>query len=293
MKKFVLMCSLLATAACSPQKSLHSAEAEDSQSLLNRAAIIGGEAAKPTDLVTRSTVSFILDDAGVPISFCTGTLISKDLVLTATHCLFDLDADEIQVFFGSKLPTRMTDANLRKVHSFKRNPEYLDIYDDEDNYMTGFGDVALVRLSSPAPEGFSPVPVLSRRAVLPGGQSMLLAGFGLVDDDKAIVAEGLNSVRISLVGHSSYEILVTDQRAGRGACAGDSGGPAYLETAQGLFVYGITRGPHDLAPHCHAYGEYTYASAYESFILQSAKELGAELPQFLVPAGVATGPVWQ
>ena len=275
MKKFVMMISLLATAACSPQKSLHSTDADESTSLLNKAAIIGGEAAKPSDLVTRSTVAFILDDAGTPVSFCTGTLIAKDLVLTATHCLFDLEPDEIQIFFGAQLPSRMTDANLRTVQAFKTNPDYLDIFDANEEYLTGVGDVALVRLSSPAPEGFTPVPVLSRRVTLAGGSTMLLAGFGLVDDDKGITAEGLNKVKVSLVGQSSYEVLVTDQRAGRGACAGDSGGPAYLETAQGLYVYGVTRGPHNQAAHCHAFGEYTYASAYESFILQSATDLGA------------------
>ncbi|KYG69327.1 hypothetical protein AZI87_09040 [Bdellovibrio bacteriovorus] len=243
-------------------------------------SIVNGSAALPQDRVTASTVALIAKYDGKPYSFCTGTLISEDLVLTASHCLeYTEKPSDVWIFFGTDLPKELSDTRLLTVENFERHSGYEMIFDDTGYPVTGINDVAVIRLQSKAPAGTLVVPVLAPETQLEEGQSLLLAGYGLIDDVKGVRSDGLNYTQVPLA--KVWEtILVTDQLRS-GACSGDSGGPAYLESKDGLIVAGITRGPHDKAPDCHTYGEYTYASKHKQFILEAAKKLGAQEPQFV------------
>ncbi len=257
----------LVLAACSNQSAV------TSNNLQNATGIIGGEAAKATDPVTGPTVSLVYVAAGFPQSFCTGTLISENLVLTATHCLQDMDISDIQVYFGEILPTSLEGENFRAIKSAVTHPEYKFDLEPNENVYTGFNDVGLVMLESEAPAFAKPVAVLND-TTLTSGQSLLLAGFGLVNEISVppVRATGLNLTRVT-VAKTYANIIVTEQSAGNGACAGDSGGPAYLETENGLVVLGITRGPYNLAKDCRHWGEYTYASKFKDYILMTAKDM--------------------
>lgn len=255
--------------------------------LQNPTGIIGGEAAKSTDAVTASTVSLVMNYMGRAHSFCTGTLISENLVLTATHCLAEMNINEYGIFFGETLPKNFDDANIRKVKAAVTHPGYKFELDPVENVYTGFNDIGLVMLETEAPSFAKPVAILND-TVLTIGQKLLLAGYGLVNEISvpAQKATGLNFVHVTIAKLFS-NIIVTEQSQAQGACAGDSGGPAYLETENGLIVLGITRGPHNLARDCRHWGEYTYASRFKDHILQTAEKLGAEAPVFVdAPAGL-------
>lgn len=244
-------------------------------------SIIGGTAATNSDLVTASTVSLIINYADKPFSVCTGTLVSKNLILTATHCLEYMGEGVVSIYAGAQLPEVYDETKLLKVASWKTHPDYELILDDEDYPVTGVNDVALMKLAEDIPPHLKPVPIVSNLKAPKDGSSLLLAGYGLINElETPVYATGLNYVRVPLANIWN-NILVTDQNDGHGACSGDSGGPAYIETAQGLAVIGITRGPHDKVTDCRHYGEYTYASRFETFILDTAKELGGETPQFV------------
>lgn len=279
---FLILVSLLfAIVGCTQSNQSHTTEVK------NPTSIIGGEAAKSTDAVTASTVALVMDNWGQVFSFCTGTLISPNLVLTATHCLQDINASEIAISFGETLPSSIKHENVRKVKVVKTHPGYKFDLEPNENVYTGFNDVGLIVLETAAPAFAQTVAILNDTA-LNVGQKLLLAGYGLENElsDPPVRAKGLNFVHVTVAKLFS-NIIVTEQSEARGACAGDSGGPAYLETAQGLIVLGITRGPYNLAQDCRHWGEYTYASRFKDYILKSAQEMGAEAPVFVdAPAGL-------
>lgn len=274
MKKIALSFLALSLAACNGNKLESSFQAKATSD-----SIIGGKAVAWSDLAAKSTVSLMLDNGGEPASFCTGTVISADLIMTAFHCVEEFEESDIHVFLGTTLPTQMTDARLQEVEAIERHDKYEIVLTEDGNFKTAFNDIALIKLSKALP-GATPVKILDPSSEPAAGAKLLLAGFGLINDVMGIPASGLNQVEVSMVRVMDGKILVTDQRNGSGACAGDSGGPAYLKSGNELVVLGITRGPHEAAQHCHAYGEYTYASIFKDFIIDGARKLGAQAPVF-------------
>ena len=283
MKKNLLLLAFFFTVLAGCSKPTHTSAIQTQ----NPTGIIGGEAAKSTDAVTASTVSLVTNYLGRARSFCTGTLISENLVLTATHCLQNMDTKEFRIFFGETLPQSFDDVNMRNVKAAVTHPDYKFELDPIENVFTGFNDIGLVMLEGEAPSFAKPVAILND-TVLTIGQKLLLAGYGLVNEVSvpAQKATGLNFVHVTIAKLFS-NIIVTEQSNAQGACVGDSGGPAYLETENGLIVLGITRGPHNLARDCRHWGEYTYASRFKDHILESAQKMGAEAPVFVdAPAGL-------
>ncbi|MGZ3772163.1 MAG: S1 family peptidase [Pseudobdellovibrionaceae bacterium] len=271
--KKALLLVVVILAACSPKKLGLSVLVKDSQT-----AIIGGEKASAADPVTGSTVSLISNYQGTPYSFCSGTLISKDLVVTAAHCLEYVDS--LSIYFGEALPKKMEGAKLVEVSKWVLHPAYKVTEDSKDSSGTTINDVAVIKLASAIPSNAKPVAILDPSKSIGAGDTLLLAGYGVINEiGKLERADGLNFVRV-VVAKLTDSIIVTDQTNAKGACFGDSGGPAYLETSQGLVLVGATRGSHDGANDCRHYGEYTNVTMFKSFLLDQAQQLGAESPVF-------------
>lgn len=239
------------------------------------AKILGGEVVQPSDIVANSTVALKYIEGNNAYAMCTGTLISSNLVLTAAHCLRGMSKDSIRVAFSINVIDKLDPETMIELADFEIHPKY---------GTNRLNDVALIALAKAAPAPYKPVSIISDDYQLTVGMPMLLAGYGVIDDSTGKDTEALRKVTVPMAKILDADaILVTDQTKATGACNGDSGGPAYLEKDGVLYVYGITRGPHEGAPDCHHFGEYTYASKFETFILESAAKLKTETPSFVVP----------
>ena len=240
------------------------------------AKILGGEVVQPSDIVANSTVALKYVEGNNAYPMCTGTLIAPNLVLTASHCLRGQNKSNIRIGFSLDAKNQVDVETMWEIADFTIHPKY---------GSTGrLNDVALIALKKAAPAPYKPVAIVSDKYTMTVGMPMLLAGYGVIDDLTGKDTEALRKVTVPMAKILDAEmILVTDQRKSTGACNGDSGGPAYLEKDGVLYVYGITRGPHAMAPDCHNYGEYTWASKFETFILETAAKMKTEAPTFVVP----------
>ena len=80
-------------------------------------------------------------------------------------------------------------------------------------------------------------------------------------------------VSISDAKYSKTEVLL-DQTQGKGACHGDSGGPAFIKTKENLKLWGVTsRGSGSGENDCSGYSIYTRINSYTRWINSTVVDL--------------------
>lgn len=206
--------------------------------------IVGGRVVTNTDAEARTTVALMRGSS----SFCTGTLIGPRYVITAAHCL---RSPNFTIGFGLSARTA-TEVNIE---SMIRNPE-------------GF-DIGLVKLASPAPDFASVTALASDDIEIERGDELILAGFGQT------AARGGSSGVLKTVRTRFDQFNIVDKEVwfgptpGSSACRGDSGGPMFLEIANGggsrLVLLGTTIGGFR-PPACSGSGRYSDVRAHRNWI---------------------------
>ena len=202
--------------------------------------------------------------------------------MTAAHCFYFRGEEKFYVFFGENLPTSVDDPRLIKIESAVYHKNFKMIPNQTFDQYTILNDIGLVHLSVDAPKGFVPAPILTTSRYLKKDMELILAGYGMVNEKTEEYATTLNYAKVPFLGPVD-NYLVFDQSGNRGVCFGDSGGPAYLETAKGLVLLGETNGVYKGAPDCHHQTQVTDVTKYRRFILTTAKKLKADLPTYLKP----------
>jgi len=177
---------------------------------------VTGNAPPATGWAARSIV-MLTDDRG---DLCTGTALTRDLVLTAAHCVMRPANYRIKDF-----PTGGTIA----VRSIARHPGY-----DHASYTASRAtvDIALLKLAAPLPDVVMPAALAPARRVAVG-ETLTIAGFGVTVDrtDRGLMQPRMAKLAVTGTPGSLqirlYDPATRNQRAGLGACLGDSGGPAF------------------------------------------------------------------
>jgi secreted trypsin-like serine protease len=227
--------------------SLWAAAAAPASSPGAQASIINGQNATIAEF---PSLAFIVRSEGDSALSCTGTVISPRLVLTAAHCIEDLDRGGIAapsrftVVTGLANPYRSSEAERLDVAATHVFPQY--------NPGTGRGDAGLLVLASPTS---APPIALATAADAPlyaGGATVSLAGWGLtrfstrsssqvLQATSAVVENPTTCKGRTQPYQSTYSPaaqMCTSSPPGlrTGGCFGDSGGPAIAQRADGSVV---------------------------------------------------------
>ena len=214
------------SAGCGGGGGSPSAAAEESGS------IVGGE----VDTGDPSVVAVYAQQPGQPGGFlCTGSLIAPTVVLTAAHCVSEVETGPNAKFsvFTSANVNRNGGVALavREVHA---NPRW------SAKRLEGGHDQGIVVLAQPT----SLLPLAINRSPLASalrGKPVRIVGYGLNDGTAQTGAGIKRQALTSLSAIQANLIAVGDSR--RGTCNGDSGGPAFMslngqETIVGTTSYG-------------------------------------------------------
>jgi secreted trypsin-like serine protease len=202
-------------------------------------------------------------------SLCTASILSDTILLTAAHCV-DGPSSSLRVVFGPDIRDPQTRI-IQKVEEYKVSPLWPFRQSEELNT----GDVAIVRYSGGLPVGFKPATLLTDVSKLANGTTVLLAGYGQSNGVTGTGSGRLRYVEVAIEDNkfSESEVLL-DQRQGKGACHGDSGGPAYVKVDGKLLLWGITnRGINDPRNDCSVSAAYASVLFYASWIQRTAAQL--------------------
>lgn len=228
--------------------------------------IIGGVDASGTEDYSKTIASLYNVTEG---ALCTISILSDSIGVTAAHCVDGAAPSSLKIIFGTNLTG--TDRQIRQVVGAQITP----IYPVRQNQDTNTGDVGVVRFVGGLPAGYHAATVLSNTSVLQTGATVTLAGYGISDGVAQTGAGVLRSVQVQIknAAFSESEILI-DQTGGKGACHGDSGGPAYINVGGTQMLWGITsRGVNDPKNDCSVASAYTSIPYYWTWIATTAAKL--------------------
>ncbi|XP_053699313.1 acrosin-like [Sabethes cyaneus] len=191
--------------------------------------IIGGTPATVGEFPSKVSLQMARTSA----HFCGGTLLTMRHVLTAAHCVTNIEgipwspatiqamADDLNVLPRMGSPSRQV-----------RQVQFLVIH---NNYHPAklHNDIAIVRLVSDFTKTATLYPTLRVSRTPPGGELCSLAGWGVTSEHSQIISPTLQRVNLAVVDFERCNLnyqgsltagMLCACAPGRDACQGDSGG---------------------------------------------------------------------
>lgn len=185
--------------------------------------------------------------------YCTATLIGKNQLLTAAHCFDGIDSrNQIEIGFGTD---GSIDRILRptgfKVHPLYRGMAGIATPSPESQLY----DIAIITFDGELSDKMIPVR-LAESSYVYTGMHVVVAGYGAIStNDQARRPLAWLITELSSLSNK-YNELQIKQKPGKGACYGDSGGPAYIVASDNrcLQLVGSISGPSRGTTNCDAGG---------------------------------------
>jgi hypothetical protein len=198
-------------------------------SSLPAAAMVGGAGVAPP-AIARAVVLIV----GSRGNSCSGVALAPDLVLTAAHCVLPGADYKIVEFDSARQPL------LRDISSVTAHPKF-DLKTMLAHRATA--DVALLRLAAPLASA-EPVTLAPPSTVAPG-DAFTVAGYGVAVRGDGKSGGTVRAAALTATGRpGNLQIRLHDpatkgEKAGLGACTGDSGAPVFIVNGGGPKVIGV------------------------------------------------------
>jgi hypothetical protein len=234
-------------------------------------AMVGG--APPAGDGAGRSVVMILGSYGTA---CTATAIARDLLLTAAHCVQPGAEYKLAASAPGQTPV------LKDILRIERDPRF-DLKRLFAHLATA--DVALLKLAQPLPAKIPPARIGGENEPVAVGDAFVVAGYGVTVRGDGRTGGTVRSATLIATGQpGTLQIRLFDPATkgaspGLGACAGDSGAPAFRQRDGMLVLIGVvswSTGP-NLSDGCGGLTGITPLVRYRSWIVDTAHALGSPL----------------